>query len=151
MQYKIPQNVRVEDKIVGPLTLKQLISLGIGGGITYAIYITMANEFIFLAWFIPVLITGGSTLMFTFVKIRGLSFTKWFLLMVEFFKNPKKRYFIMSSADFHLDLFKPHEVAKKTSKKAKEGPSKIERDKARLKNIAEISKSLDNYSKPSTL
>lgn len=29
MQYKIPQNVQLEDKIVGPLTLKQLIIVGI--------------------------------------------------------------------------------------------------------------------------
>lgn len=31
MQYKIPQNVQIEDKIVGPLTLKQLIICGVGG------------------------------------------------------------------------------------------------------------------------
>lgn len=29
MQYKIPQNVRIEDKIVGPLTLKQLAIVGV--------------------------------------------------------------------------------------------------------------------------
>lgn len=29
MQYKIPQNVQIEDKIVGPLTMKQLIICGI--------------------------------------------------------------------------------------------------------------------------
>ena len=45
MQYKIPQNVRIEDKIVGPLTLKQLIILGVGGGITYAIYVALARVY----------------------------------------------------------------------------------------------------------
>lgn len=147
MQYKIPQNVRVEDKIVGPLTLKQLISLGIGGGITYAIYISMAKEFIFIAWFIPVMITGGTTLLFTFVKIRELSFGKWVMLMVEFMKNPKKRIFTMGSADFHLGMFKPLEAPKEVKSSKSDGPSKLERDRDRLKNIAQISKTLDNYGK----
>ena len=35
MQYKIPQNVQIEDKIVGPLTLKQLGILGFGGATAY--------------------------------------------------------------------------------------------------------------------
>ena len=91
MQYKIPQNVRIEDKIVGPLTLKQLITSGVGGGITYAIYIVLARKYFVEIWLLPTAISAGLTLIFTFVKIRGLSFSKWMLLMVEYFKNPKKR------------------------------------------------------------
>lgn len=150
MQYKIPQNVRIEDKIVGPLTLKQLISLGIGGGITYALYIGLAKDYIFLAWFIPVMISGGTTLLFTFVKIRELSFGKWVLLTLEFLKNPKKRIFMMGGADLHPDLFISLDTPKNTAAAKDEGPSKFDRDRERLKHIAEISKSLDNYSKPST-
>jgi len=149
MQYKIPQNVRIEDKIVGPLTLKQLISLGIGGGITYAIYVGMANEFVFIAWFIPTAISALITVLFTFVKIRGLSFIKWTLLMGEYLKNPKKRIFMMGAGDFHDNLFKkkaePKDKAKEDAKR-----TKYERDKEQLKNIAQISKSLDNYGKSPT-
>ena len=36
MQFKIPQDVQRADKIVGPLTLRELIIVGIGGGFTYA-------------------------------------------------------------------------------------------------------------------
>ncbi len=153
MQYKIPQNVRVEDKIVGPLTLKQLISLGIGGGITYAIYIKMANDYIFIAWFIPVAITGSLTAAFTFLKIQGLSFAKWMLLMIEYLKNPKRRYFIMGSADFHTDIFKTHKQSKnnKKSKMEKSELNKAQKDGRKLKNIAEISKTLDNYGKSTAL
>ena len=35
---KIPQNVYVEDRIIGPVTLKQLAMVGIGMGISYAIF-----------------------------------------------------------------------------------------------------------------
>lgn len=149
MQYKIPQNVRIEDKIVGPLTLKQLISLGIGGGITYAIYIGMAKDFIFIAWFIPTFLSGAITVLFTFVKIRGLSFTKWIFLMAEYLKNPKKRVFMMGAGDFHEQIFKKKEVKKGQSKEDVQ-KTKYERDKEQLKKIAQISKSLDNYGKSPT-
>ncbi|MFT7184052.1 MAG: hypothetical protein ACI9QC_000378 [Oceanicoccus sp.] len=149
MQYKIPQNVRIEDKIVGPLTLKQLITAGIGGGITYAIYIVLARQYFVEIWLLPTAISGGLTLIFTFVKIRGLSFYKWILLMVEYFKNPKKRIFMMGAADFHDNLFKrPETNTKKAAEK--EASSKAERDREQLKNIAEITKTLDNFGKQST-
>ena len=38
MQYQVPQFIEVEDKIFGPLTLKQVIYLAGGGGACLAIY-----------------------------------------------------------------------------------------------------------------
>ena len=40
---KIPQNVYVEDRIIGPITLRHLIICGLGGGISYALYSTAAK------------------------------------------------------------------------------------------------------------
>ena len=40
---KIPQNVYVEDRIVGPITLRQLIITGIGAGIGYTFYALAAQ------------------------------------------------------------------------------------------------------------
>ena len=34
---KIPQNVYIEDRIVGPLTLRQTLIMAIGGGFSYAL------------------------------------------------------------------------------------------------------------------
>ena len=77
MQYKIPQNVQIEDKIVGPLTLKQLIILGVGGGFTYAIYTILASKYYWEVWLIPTAVPGLLTLAFTFIKINGIPFGKW--------------------------------------------------------------------------
>ena len=44
MQYKVPQDVQREDTIIGPLTLKQLGILGVGGGIAYGIYISLGKN-----------------------------------------------------------------------------------------------------------
>lgn len=146
MQYKIPQNVQIEDKIVGPLTLKQLITLGVGGGITYAIYTILAKDYYWEVWFLPTFIPGSITLAVTFLKIGGIPFGKWVLLMIEYFVKPKKRVFVMGGADMYMyTLF-----ADKTKKAqtVDTGASKAERDRERLSKIGEITKALDTYSKP---
>lgn len=149
MQYKIPQNVQVEDKIVGPLTLRQLIYLGVGGGITYVIYNYFGSRYYMGAWLILPFITGSLTLMVTFLKLNGIPFGKWVFLMAEYFFLPNKRIFIMGAGDnYSLSLFAQKE------KKVQTGPvesSKAERDHERLEKIGEISKLLDSYGKPQTL
>lgn len=141
MQYKIPQDVQIEDKIVGPLTLKQLISLGVGGGISYAIYVTLARNFFIETWLIPTAIPAIFTLLITFVKINGVPFGKWVFLMAEFMMKPKVRTFVMGGGDLYsATLFaeKTKQVQTKT-----EAENKADRDQERLKNIGEITKMLD--------
>ena len=42
---KIPQNVYIEDRIVGPLTLRQIIMIAVGGGFSYALYASIAKSY----------------------------------------------------------------------------------------------------------
>lgn len=142
MQYKIPQNVQIEDKIVGPLTLKQLITLGIGGGISYAIYVGLAKSYFIEVWLIPTLVPAIITLLITFVKINGINFGKWCFLMVEFIAIPKKRTFVMGGADiYNATLFA--EKVKKVQTNTEE--TKAARDHERLSKIGEITKMLDTH------
>lgn len=146
MQYKIPQNVQIEDKIVGPLTLKQLIILGAGGGITYVIYMVLAKKFFIEVWLIPTAISGLITLAFTFIKINGNSFGKWLLLIVEYTMNGRKRTYEMGSADhYEATIFAKNEK-KAHIKEAQE--TKAERDRKKLDKISEISATLDNFNAP---
>ncbi len=141
MQYKIPQNVRIEDKIVGPLTLKQLIVIGVGGGITYAIYIFMAKRYFIEVWLPSILPTTILTLCFAFVTINGVPFGKWILLMVEYLKNPRKRMFQMGAADYYGNV----NVAKKDVAASEE----VILDKQnRLKQISSITKLVDTHPAP---
>lgn len=143
MQYKIPQDVQVEDKIVGPLTLRQLIYMGVGGGVTYVIYNYFGSRYYMGFWVILPFITGSLTLMVTFLKLNGIPFGKWVFLMVEYFLNPKKRTFVMGAGDnYALTLFAQKEKIVQT------GPAestKAERDHEHLRKIGEISKLLDAY------
>lgn len=90
---KIPQNVYVEDRIIGPVTLRQLMITGIGAGISYALYATAtkaggATVPIAIACWTPAVIFA----MFAFLKINDLSLFNIILLMVEGFNKPSQRY-----------------------------------------------------------
>jgi hypothetical protein len=149
MQYKIPQNVQVEDKIVGPLTLKQLIILGSGGGFSYALYTILAKAYYWQVWAIPVFLPAILTILIAFGKIGGIPFGKWCFLSIEYFVNPKKRTFIMGGADnYSATLFaeKPKAVQTNT-----DVADKLVRDRERLSKIGEISKVLDSYGKPQAI
>jgi hypothetical protein len=44
MQYKIPQNIEVEDKVVGPLTLRQFLILLIAAAIVFVLFLMTPAE-----------------------------------------------------------------------------------------------------------
>jgi len=70
MRYQVPQFIEVEDKIFGPLTIKQFIY--IAGGIGASIAINL-----FLPWYlsiIPILAVLGLALALAFYKINNRPF-----------------------------------------------------------------------------
>ncbi len=89
---KIPQNVYVEDRIIGPITLKQLIICGIGAGIGYALYSVASKAG---AVSIPMTVAlwspAGVAAAFAFVKINDLSLFNIILLMIERANKPNVR------------------------------------------------------------
>lgn len=90
---KIPQNVYVEDRIIGPITLKHLLIVGIGAGISYAIFASaqksgVTNVVVLGACWTPALIAAA----FAFFKINDLSLFNIILLSIEGFNKPSQRY-----------------------------------------------------------
>ncbi|MBN2086764.1 PrgI family protein [Candidatus Peregrinibacteria bacterium] len=92
MQYKIPQNIGIEDKIVGPFSLKQLIIVAVGGGISYVLF-AIASKLYELSTleYIVIAIPGLLALAIALIKINNLSFTQYLLLALEFAIKPKRR------------------------------------------------------------
>lgn len=92
LQYKIPQNVGIEDRIVGPLTLRQLIILSVGAAISYMLFAVLSK-----VYELNMLEYGVIALPFLFsaavalIRINDNSFSKFVLLFVEFGVKPKKR------------------------------------------------------------
>ena len=92
MQYKIPQNVGIEDKIVGPLTLRQLIFLAVGFGISYVLFATLSKLYeLNILEYIIIVIPALLAAAFALIKINGMRLTKFVILFLEFAMKPKKR------------------------------------------------------------
>jgi hypothetical protein len=135
MQYKVPQNVQREDTIVGPLTLKQLAILGIGGGITYSVYLTLAQTYFIEVWIWPVAILGILTLLFAFIRPFNLSFFEFLLHLIEYKSLPQKRVWQKKSDD-PLVL----NVSEKQKKAVKK---ELEKNKPKQKSLEELTKMID--------
>ncbi len=90
---KIPQNVYIEDRIVGPLTLKQIIISMIGIGFSYAIWASIAKVYGYVPWHITVIvwIPGLLSVIFAFVKIHDLTMAHIILLFLERAQKPSTR------------------------------------------------------------
>ena len=140
MQFKVPTNVQREDQIVGPLTLKQLIIVGIGGSIAYGIYVSLANYFLWITWLPPVAIVTILTLAFAFIKPLNLSFAKWLLLWFESALMPKQRFWVQSSAD-PIPTFAPQ--VKPTEKAKKKAEVKAMTIEEKQRKLEEITKQLE--------
>jgi hypothetical protein len=143
MRFKIPQNVQAEDKIVGPLTLKQLIIVGVGGGIDYFLYISLAKLYVLTVWVLPVLFIGIITLSVAFVKIKGIPFLEFLFLSIEFHSKPKKRMWTQGGAEVFVSVTQPRPKTKaelEQEKQQKQAPVKD------LSNLDDLAKVLNTHS-----
>lgn len=117
---KIPQNVYVEDRIVGPVTLRQLIILLVSGGFSYALWTGVKAQtgyasipLTILCW-IPFVIG----LAFSFVRIQSISLLRFLLLMIEKLDKPQIRAWAPRrgiTINFQYALSKPAEEKPKSA------------------------------------
>ena len=140
MQFKVPQNVQREDQIVGPLTLRQLIICGIGGGIAYAIYVTLGKDYELITSLPPAIIITFITILFAFIRPLDLTFTKFLLTYLEFILLPQKRAWTQGSAE----IIPPEKTPKTKSKIEKKAEEKADQLTNKVEKLREISKILDS-------
>ena len=102
-QYKVPQNVEAEDKILGPLTLKQFI---------YAIIGVMWGMVCFFLFrrVIPIMLVLGLPVVTLFLLLAfftrdGQNFEQLLIAMVGYFANPRRRRWIKEDVveAFHVE------------------------------------------------
>lgn len=86
-QYKVPQNVDMQDKIVGPLTMFQFLYLLAGGMIFYSTFKAGQTVLMILVG-IPAALVG---LAFAFVKVNDQPFNKFVVSFAFFLTHPKSR------------------------------------------------------------
>lgn len=91
MQYKVPQNIDMEDKIIGPLSLSQFFYLLFGGIIIYILFHRLALTgyyWLFLLLSIPI---GIVAFAFAFIKVQDRPFAVFAVSFFKFSTRPKER------------------------------------------------------------
>lgn len=84
-QFQVPQFIEVEDKIIGPLTLKQFMYLVVGGALLFILYFFLQ----FFLWFFAALIIAPLALALAFLKINGRPFIYFLMALIGFIFKPK--------------------------------------------------------------
>ncbi len=91
MRCKVPQNVEREDQILPFLTIRQLIIMSIWGGVSYVVFSVLSKMFYIALWGPIVLFPLIAAWLIAYITINGITFSKWFLLIIEHSLIAKKR------------------------------------------------------------
>lgn len=137
MRYKVPQNVQRADQILWFLTLRQLIMIIVGGGISYMLFTNLNKQYELnqleqiLIW-----IPAAITVALAFVKIRGIELTKFILLLLEKLFRPAHRKWVNHGGDPFVSMTRQFSMKKK--KKEKEVRTKEDISSEKIRNLANI-------------
>lgn len=85
MQFRVPQFLETEDKIVGPLTIRQFIYIGSAFLVSALFYAILATWLWAVLSVVLVVVAGG----LAFVKINGQPMSKIFLAGASFYWKPQ--------------------------------------------------------------
>jgi len=130
MQYQVPQFVDIEDKIVGPLTLKQFLYLAFAGALIFVFWF-LFNFYVWIIISVPITALASA---FAFLKINDRPFVYFFLSFVRYFSKPK------------LYLFSAilRETPKESAPKEKlEIPQQEQEKKLTISKLKELALNLD--------
>ena len=132
MQYKVPQNIDVEDKIIGPLTLKQFIYILAGGMITLFIKVFLGEtlSFLFLPLSLPIIVLF---LALAFFKVNDRPFEIFFLSILTTLARPRRR--VWKKVIYNPPYSEPQNQKKE---KKKEIIKKPHPEKSRLEELSMV-------------
>jgi len=126
MQFAVPQFTDVEDKLIGPLTLKQFLVVMATGGLVLFFYSLLKLSVFFFFFAIPVGLVG---LMLTFGKFNGRPMLQYAAVFVTYLTKPQVRVFKREEISISNSV--------KAEKKEEVAPNKLEEpNQSRLKKLA---------------
>lgn len=86
-QFVVPQFIDVEDKIFGPITIRQFLIL-LSAGLLIFIFYKLADFALFVT---ATAVFGGLALVFAFVKVNGQTFHYFILNIIQTLRKPSLR------------------------------------------------------------
>ena len=137
MQYKVPQNVQREDRILWFITLRQFVIVLVGGGISYFLYTNasktyvLTNTDILMIWLPAIL-----ALCFAFITVKGMTLFQFVLVLIEqlYFRQPR-RYWMQSVVEPFVSLTQPYNQKNKKPEKVIP-PERPKVTHEKIKNLA---------------
>lgn len=87
MQYQIPQFIDVEDKIVGPFSLRQFFFVGGAAGASLLIYALVSNLFL---WIVSSAILMSIGIGLAFIKVQGRPLPTILASAALYFWSPRR-------------------------------------------------------------
>ena len=141
-KYKIPREVQIEDRIFGPITMRRLIILTLGGGITYIVFNSLAPQGV-AVWGIPTFFCLAITISFAFLEPFGMKFSKFIFRVIEFFILPRqrlwdKRFSKNASFAFYASEHKKWEKKNKNKKPKKSIQDEKQQQRKRLETFSPL-------------
>ncbi|MFH1366960.1 MAG: PrgI family protein [Patescibacteria group bacterium] len=108
MQFTVPQFIDIESKIIGPISVRQFVTLLVAGVLIYLDYQIFFSINFFLFAVIAVLLFGISGL-FAFLRLNGRPFHYFLLNLFNTMKEPRLRVWSKSftKSDFKYKEEKP--------------------------------------------
>lgn len=85
MQFQVPQFIEIEDKIIGPFTLKQFFYLAAAGGISFVLFFILQTWL----WIIVTIPLGAIAAAFALVKVHGQPFSAVVRSALTYYLKPK--------------------------------------------------------------
>ena len=85
MQFNVLQFIEVEDKIIGPLSLKQFLYLGAGAGILFVAWFFL-KLWAFLVLAIPIILICG---LLAFYRVNGRPFIAFLGSLIGYLTKPR--------------------------------------------------------------
>ena len=86
MQFQVPQFIDTEDKILGPLSLKQFFALAMVAGFCFILYFLIGSFFV---WIMLSIVIMGSGVALTIVKVNGRPLLRVFLSALRYYWQPQ--------------------------------------------------------------
>jgi len=131
MRFIVPQFIEHEPKIVGPLTFRQFIFVGIAGAICFILYFSIGKKSFSLFLLISVVLILGAMAL-AFGKIGGRSLPTVLANSLEFLISPKL--YIWRKKETKVEISYKKEEIKVPEEKVDELPLKIA-ENSRLKKL----------------
>lgn len=126
MQFSLPQFIDVEDRVIGPLTLRQFLWLLAGGAIIFILW-GFLKIWMLIILAIPVIALAAA---FAFLRPQGRSLITYLLSIIRFATGPKQ---------FVWKKTSPARIKKEIKKKEVKGPTApatVKVSESQLKDLA---------------